>query len=77
LSAFRAQTPRRFPATSCHFGGAFNAHVHFHCCVIDGVFTASLVPLSTLRAGHRLALHGLASEVLHTFLVRQKLAAAA
>jgi hypothetical protein len=34
-----------------------------------------LVPLSTLRAGHRLVLHGLASEVLHTSLVREKLAA--
>jgi hypothetical protein len=22
------------------FGSALNAHVHFHCCVIDGVFTA-------------------------------------
>ena len=21
------------------FGSALNAHVHFHCCVIDGVFT--------------------------------------
>ena len=20
------------------FGSALNAHVHFHCCVIDGVF---------------------------------------
>jgi hypothetical protein len=33
-----------------------------------------LVPLSTLRAGHRLVLHGLASEILHTLLVREKLA---
>ena len=23
------------------FGSALNAHVHFHCCVIDGVFAAS------------------------------------
>jgi hypothetical protein len=22
------------------FGSALNAHVHFHCCVIDGVFTS-------------------------------------
>ena len=22
------------------FGSALNAHVHFHCCVIDGVFAA-------------------------------------
>jgi hypothetical protein len=22
------------------FGSALNAHVHFHCCVIDGVFVA-------------------------------------
>ena len=35
-----------------------------------------LVPLSTLRAGHRLVLHGLASEILHTLLVREKLAQA-
>ncbi len=35
-----------------------------------------LVPLSTLRAGHRLVLHGLASEILHTVLVREKLAQA-
>jgi hypothetical protein len=32
-----------------------------------------LVPLSTLRAGHRLVLHGLASEILHTALAREKL----
>jgi len=31
-----------------------------------------LVPLSTLRAGHRLMLHGLAAESLHALLVRSK-----
>lgn len=31
-----------------------------------------LVPLSTLRAGHRLVLHGLASEMLHTILANGK-----
>jgi hypothetical protein len=31
-----------------------------------------LVPLSTLRAGHRLVLHGLATEVLHTALARER-----
>ena len=31
-----------------------------------------LVPLSTLRAGHRLVLHGLASEMLHAILVSGK-----
>jgi hypothetical protein len=31
-----------------------------------------LVPLSTLRAGHRLVLHGLATEVLHTALARKR-----
>lgn len=31
-----------------------------------------LVPLSTLRAGHRLMLHGLAAESLHALLVRNK-----
>jgi hypothetical protein len=30
------------------------------------------VPESTLRAGHRLVLHGLASEMLYEFLVRAK-----
>lgn len=31
-----------------------------------------MVPLSTLRAGSRLVIHGLATEMLHTFLVRKK-----
>lgn len=31
-----------------------------------------LVPLSTLRAGARLVLHGLATEMLHAFLVQKK-----
>lgn len=31
-----------------------------------------LVPLTTLRAGHRLVLHGLASEMLYTLLARMK-----
>ena len=35
-----------------------------------------LVPMSTLRAGHRLMLHGLASEILHGLLVEMKRAAA-
>ena len=33
------------------------------------------VPLSSLRAGHRLVVHGLASELLHAVLVRHKRAA--
>ncbi len=33
-----------------------------------------LVPLSTLRAGHRLVLHGLSSEMLHSLLMRMKAA---
>lgn len=33
-----------------------------------------LVPKSTLRAGYRLVLHGLSTELLHAFLVKQKLA---
>ena len=36
-----------------------------------------LVPESTLRAGHRLVLHGLASEMLYELLVRTKRAQAA
>jgi hypothetical protein len=36
-----------------------------------------LVPESTLRAGHRLVLHGLASEMLYELLVRAKQAQAA
>ena len=36
-----------------------------------------LVPMSTLRAGHRLMLHGLASEILHGILVEMKHKAAA
>ena len=36
-----------------------------------------LVPESTLRAGHRLVLHGLASEMLYELLVRTKHAQAA
>ena len=31
-----------------------------------------LVPLSTLRAGHRLVLHGLSTEMLHSLLTRMK-----
>ncbi|WP_353172896.1 DUF6999 family protein [Paracandidimonas soli] len=31
-----------------------------------------LVPLSTLRAGHRLVLHGLSSEMLHSLLMEKK-----
>jgi hypothetical protein len=31
-----------------------------------------LVPLSTLRAGHRLVLHGLSSEMLHCLLLQKK-----
>ena len=31
-----------------------------------------MVPLSTLRAGYRLVLHGLASEMLHAYLVQKK-----
>src|SRR5690606_37461881 len=31
-----------------------------------------LVPLSTLRAGHRLVLHGLSSEMLHASLMQMK-----
>jgi len=31
-----------------------------------------LVPMSTLRAGHRLVLHGLSTEMLHALLVAQK-----
>ena len=34
-----------------------------------------LVPLSTLRAGHRLVLHGLSTEMLHGLLSRMKLQA--
>ena len=30
------------------FGSALNAHVHFHCCVIDGVFATSERGRSTL-----------------------------
>lgn len=33
-----------------------------------------LVPLSTLRAGHRLVLHGLSSEMLHSLLAQMKAA---
>lgn len=33
-----------------------------------------LVPLSTLRAGYRLVLHGLSSEMLHSLLMRMKAA---
>ena len=36
-----------------------------------------LVPESTLRAGHRLVLHGLSSEMLYELLVRTKRAQAA
>ena len=36
-----------------------------------------LVPLSTLKAGHRLLLHGLAAESLHALLVKHKRAQAA
>lgn len=32
-----------------------------------------MIPLSTLRAGFRLVIHGLASEMLHAFLVKLKL----
>ena len=31
-----------------------------------------LIPMSTLRAGYRLVLHGLATEMLHAYLVRRK-----
>ena len=31
-----------------------------------------LIPMSTLRAGYRLVLHGLATEMLHAYLVRKK-----
>ena len=34
------------------------------------------VPLSSLRAGHRLVLHGLSTELLHAVLVHHKAAAA-
>lgn len=34
-----------------------------------------LVPLTTLRSGYRLVLHGLSTEFLHALLVQQKLAA--
>jgi hypothetical protein len=33
-----------------------------------------LVPLSTLKAGHRLVLHGLSSEMLHALLMQAKMA---
>ena len=36
-----------------------------------------LVPLSTLRAGHRLVVHGLSTEMLHALLVQMKMAQAA
>jgi hypothetical protein len=36
-----------------------------------------LVPLSTLRAGHRLVIHGLSTEMLHSLLMRFKQAQAA
>jgi len=36
-----------------------------------------LVPLSTLRAGYRLVLHGLSTEMLHSLLMRSKSEAAA
>jgi hypothetical protein len=35
-----------------------------------------LVPLSTLRAGHRLVLHGLSTEMLHSLLSQMKSSAA-
>ncbi|RZL45314.1 MAG: hypothetical protein EOP74_01710, partial [Variovorax sp.] len=35
-----------------------------------------LVPLSTLRAGHRLVIHGLSTEMLHSLLTRFKVAQA-
>lgn len=31
-----------------------------------------LIPMTTLRAGHRLVLHGLGTEMLHAYLVRRK-----
>jgi len=33
-----------------------------------------LVPLSTLRAGHRLVIHGLSTEMLHSLLQRMRVA---
>jgi len=33
-----------------------------------------LVPLSTLRAGHRLVIHGLSTEMLHSLLQRMRAA---
>ena len=33
------------------FGAALNAHVHVHCCVIDGVFTAGERGAGPLRRG--------------------------
>ena len=36
------------------------------------VFRSQLVPLSTLQAGYRLLLHGLAAESLHAQLVQIK-----
>ncbi|MGY0503801.1 DUF6999 family protein [Luteimonas sp. e5] len=36
-----------------------------------------LLPMSTLRAGYRLSLHGLSTEMLHGFLIRLKAAQAA
>jgi len=32
------------------------------------------VPLSTLRAGHRLVIHGLSTEMLHSLLQRMQVA---
>ena len=36
-----------------------------------------LVPMSTLRAGFRLTLHGLSTEMLHAFLMRLQASQAA
>lgn len=45
-------------------------NAHQHLILVNN--RHPLVPLSTLRAGFRLTLHGLSTEMLHAFLVRQR-----
>jgi hypothetical protein len=49
-----AEATARFGAVSFiqRFGGALNAHIHFHCCVIDGVFSVTGDGVQFFEASH-------------------------
>jgi hypothetical protein len=47
------------------FGSSLNAHRHFHCCIIDGVFAAAHAAAAPRCTGHDRHFLGCATMAMH------------